>query len=342
MNIGNVIVTETYNEKNIKDTHPTISEVRSGSKLPILTDEGGYGSFPFTEGNCTLPACNISDNWSTYTWKLGQIGWEGVICMENFSNDFLAFFNTWKKMNGDDINSAVVAFIADQFQKRHLKAEIRVAYFGDTNSSDSLIDGFDGFFAQMEAIGTDINFVEITENAANTVSGQTIATGKDVYDYLKEMYEKAATQAWFDPSSMVWRMDRGLAMLLSGWLNTQSDMTGVSCDCIDPAKVVQARVYQWDNLAVFGIPIEPMPFVDAMKAIPELYDSQTGLFVDKNRIILARREVMILGYEITDTLNRFKIGYDERENEIYIQGATLFGAGVPQPYFVLATGAQGS
>lgn len=338
MNIANLIFTETFSAKNIKDTHPTISEVRSGSKVPILMADGGYGGFPFTEGDCTLPACTISDNWSSYTWNLGQIGCELTICMETFTNDFLAFFNTWKKMNSDDINSAVVQFIIERFQERHLKAEIRVAYFGDTSSADTLINGFDGFFAQMEALATEDNLVTITQNAGATAADQTITDGQAVYDYLTEMYNKAFVQPWFDPTKMVWRMDRSLAMLLAGFLNTKSDLSMYNCDCIDPTKVTQARVFTWDNLAVFGIPIEPMPFLDAMKAIDEIYNDADGTFVNRNRIILARRENLIIGYEIEQTLKRFKVGYDEREDEIYIKGASLFGVGVPQDAFILATG----
>lgn len=338
MEIGNLIFTETFTERNIKDTHATLAEVRSGSQVPILTEDGGYDSFPFTEGNCTLPACSITDNWSTYTWNLGQIGCEVIICMEDFSNDFLAFFKTWKKMNEGDINSAVVQFIVDRFQKRHLKAEIRVAYFGDTDSTNPLIDGFDGFFVQMEALATAENSVVITENAGATAADQTIATGQALYDYLEEMYNKAVVQPWFDPTKMVWRMDRSLAMLMAGFLNTASDRSLYNCDCIDVTRMTQARVFAWDNISVFGIPIEPLPFLDAMKPIAELYTAADGTYVNKNRIILTRQEGMIIGYEIQETLKRFKIGYDQRENEIYIQGASLFGVAVPQPTFILGTG----
>lgn len=342
MNIANLIYTKTFSVKNIKDTHPTLSQVRSGSKIPILMESDDYGAFPFTEGNCTLPSCTINDTFSTYTWELGQIGCEITICMENFDQEFMIFFNTWKKMNDGDLYSAVVEFIVERFQQRHLKAEVRVAYFGDKSSSDDLINGFDGAFVQMEAIGDDENFVAISENAASTVQGQTISSGDRVYELLEEMYNKAVVQPWFDPTKMVWRLDRGLAMLLAGWLNGLRDKSAYNCDCIDPSKVTQARVYQWDNISVFGIPVEPMPFLDAMKAIPELYNPTTGLFVDKNRIILQRRENTIIGYEIEDTLKRFKLGYDERKNEIYIQGASLFGVGVPEKAFILAGLSQGS
>ncbi len=335
MNIANLIFTETFAVRNIKDTHPTISEVRSGSKVPILLETEDYGGFPFTEGNCTLPACDISSAWSEYTWNLGQIGCEVTICMEDFSNDFLAFFNTWKKMNEGDINSAVVQFIIERFQSRHLKAEVRVAYFGDSASADTLINGFDGFFAQMEALATAANTVTITQNDTSAI----ITDGEIIYNYLKTMYATASTTTWFNPANMVWRLDRQDVYAVIGWLNGLADLKGVSCDCIDPTKVTQSRVFAVDNLSIFGIPVEAMPFRDAMRAVTELYNDTvtpgTFLYTNPNRYILTRRENLILGYEIEDTLKRFKVGYDERAEEIYIKGASLFGAGVPQTAFVI-------
>ena len=335
MNIANLIFTQTFETKNIKDSHATFAEVRNGSKIPILEASDDFDGFPFTEGNCTLPACAITDNWSAYTWQLDKIGCELTICMENFSNDFKVFFNTISKDNETDIETAIVQFIVERFQARHLKAEIRVAYFGDSASLDPLVKGFDGFFVQMEALASPENSVEITQNAAVTVVGQTIADGEVVYNYLVAMYAKAAAFPWFEPANMVWRLDRSIVQALVGWLNTQADLKGISCDCIDPASVVNARVYTVDNLSVFGIPVEPLPFLAAMRPIAELFDEGTGLYINRNRFVLSRRENMILGYEIEDTARKFKIGYDERKSEIYVQGSSLFGAGVPQDHFIL-------
>ncbi len=334
MNIANLIFTETFAVQNIKDTHPTISEVRSGSKVPILLETEDYGGFPFTVGNCTLPACDISSNWSEYTWNLGQIGCEVTICMEDFQNDFLAFFNTWKKMNEGDIESAVVQFIIERFQSRHLKAEIRVAYFSDSASTNALINGFDGFFTQMEALATADNKVVIAENA--TVPSTVITDGEVILAYLKQMYTKASKNAWFRPENMVWRLDRSDVYALVGFLNTVNDRNQYGVDVIDPSKVTQARIFTVDNLSILGIPVETMPFRDAMRAVTELYNAGTGVYVNPNRYILARRETLILGYEIEDTLKRFKVGYDDRKDEIYIKGASLFGTGVPQNTFILA------
>ncbi len=336
---------EAYKSTNIKDSHPSLGEVRMGSKMPILGMEGGYDSFPFVEG-CALPNCDISADWSDFTWCIGEIGCEVTICLKDLAPKFLAFFNVWRKMNEGDIQNAFVQFVSELFQDRHLKAEMRVAYLGDTEATvtvtgedddpDPLFNGCDGFVKQMAAIaeGDASLKVSITENEGANLAAQTITDGDDLYAYFVEMYNKAAVKPWFNPSQMVWRMNRSLVNVMVGWLNTKSDLSGINCACIDPSKVVGSRGFTVDNLTIMGIPVEAYEFEEAMKATA-YYWSGTAFTQYKNIIILSRKDAMILGYETTDSLSQFDIGYDKRAREVYLQGSSMFGAGVPVPYFII-------
>ena len=336
---------EAFKTRNIKDNHPSVGEVRHGSKMPILGTEGGYDAFAYFD-SCALPSCDISADWSEFQWCIGEIGCEVTICMKDLAPKFLAFFNVWRKMNEGDIQNAFVQFISELFQDRHLKAEFRVAYLGDTDATvtvgeetdepDPLFNGCDGFIKQMDALATadpTLGF-EITENAGQTLAAQTISDGDDLYAYLKTAYNQAAVKPWFNPSQMVWRMNRSLVNVLVGWLNSKGDLSGINCACIDPTKVVGTRGFTVDNLTVFGIKVEAYDFEEAMKTTAYYWDG-TVFTKHKNIIILAREDAMILGYETTDSLSQFDIGYDKRKREVYMQGSSMFGAGVPQPYFIL-------
>lgn len=335
--IGQAIFLEKNRIENIKDTHPSVGEVRTGNAVPILGDEGSYDSFPFVEG-CRLPTCDFDEEVSEYEWRLAEIGCKMEICMKEFSSGFLAFWNVYKRMNEGDIESAVIQYLVQVFQNSHLKAELRDAYFGDMSSEDTLINGFNGFVTTMaaRADANDELLVEITENAELTAAGQMLADGEAVYNYMTQAYAKAVSKPWFNPSQMVWRLNEELVNLLVGWLNMQSDLKGISCSCIDPSKVINDRVYTADNIALFGIPIEPKPFLQAMKPIAELYDSAEGTYTHRNIIILARRDVMILGYEHVDSMSQFDIGWNREDRYIYMNGSSLFGAAVPVDYFVIA------
>lgn len=341
---------DSFTEKNIKETHLTFGGVRKGNKIPIVGTEGGYDAFPYFDG-CQLPSCDIGNAWSDYTWCLGEIGCELTICMKDLQSKFLSFFNIYRKMNEGDMRTAFVQFIGKIFQDAHLKAEQRVLYLGDTSAQkdvgdeevelvdEPLFNGCDGFITQMAAYATTnpSHKVTITENSKGTYAAQTITDGEDIYDYVKDMYTKAAAMPWFTSESgqMTIKMNRTLANALVGWLNTLDDMRGINCSCIDPSKVTGPRGFSIDNLQMFGINVEVFDF-EAMMKTSNYYDDGTKFTKGKNFIILARKDVMQIGYEDAESLSSFDMGYDKRKREVYIQGASLLGAGVPVPYFIIA------
>lgn len=346
-NISNAIFLEQFQTQNIKLTHPTFGGVINGNKIPIIDASESYDGFPYFDG-CVLPQCTVSADWSEFSWCIKEIGCEVIICFKDLLPKFQAFFNVYRKMNEGDLESAFVEFIVTLFQNKHLNAEFRTAYLGvagaevdvsDTETPEMVpqpeIDGCDGFVTQMVAIADNdaTHKVTITQNAQATVALQTL-TGQQIYDYLADIYYKAATQPWFDASKMVWRLNRSIAMTLSAFFNTQKDLSQYNCDCIDVDAVTRARQFTWDNMMVFGIPVEALPFEDAMKTQPYYYDG-TKFTQFKNIIILARKDVMLLGYEDDESLHQFNLGWDERKREMFVQGSSLFGAGVSAPYFVI-------
>jgi len=352
-NISQAIFLQSFKTVNIKENHPTMGEVHKGNKIPIINMDGGYGNFPSFDG-CALPSCDIANDWSEFSWCLTEIGCEVTICMKDLAPKFLAFWNNYRKMNEGDIASAFVQFVVEIFQDAHLKAEARVAYFGDTNAQinttpegeeptlvdDPLFNGCDGFVTQMDALSTanaDL-LVTVTENAGANVTAQTITDGQDIYDYLLAMYNKAVIQPWFDPSKLVFRINRSLANVLVAWLNTQSTLQGINCACIDVDKAIGPRGFTVDNLLVFGVPVEVYDFEEMMKAggNSNYYFDGTKFTKYKNVMILAEKDSMLLGYETTDSLSQFNVGWDERKREIFIQGSSMFGAGISTPHFVIA------
>lgn len=348
-NISNAIFLEQFATRNIKNDHPTFGQVINGNKIPILDSAADYTGFEYFDG-CVLPSCQIASDWSEFKWCIKEIGCEIVICLKDLLPKFQAFFNVYRKMNDGDISDAFVQFIVEEFQKKHLNAEFRTAYLGVEGATVTItpaegepyddpqpeIDGCDGFVTQMVAIADNdsTHKVSITENAGANVAAQTITDGEDIYNYLVAMYNKAATQPWFDPTKMVWRLNRSLAMTLAAWLNSKADLSGINCDCIDPSKVTGPRGFTWDNLTMLGIPVEAYDFEGAMKTQPYYYNG-TKYTQFKNIIILARKDVMLLGYEDDESLHQFNVGWDERKREIFIQGSSLFGAAVSVPYFVI-------
>ena len=322
--------------EDIKATHPVIGQVRNGDRVPILDDTVDYGGFPFVEG-CELPACEVDTNVSDYVWDIAEIGCKVKVCFKDFKSGFLRFFNDYRRMNEGDEQTAILQYIISLFNRNHLGAEARAGYFGDKSSDDDLINGFNGWVTQMMAGAegdADLR-VEVAENAEATSAEQTIADGERVYEILAEMYDKAVVQPWFDPSNMVWELNRENVNKLVGWLNRQSDLKGISCDCIDPEKVRNARVFTADNLSIFGIPVRPKEFNAMRKPIAELYDDADGTYENRNIFILAQESIMPIGYEHNDSLHQFDLGYNREDRYFYMNGSSMFGTAVATDHYII-------
>lgn len=337
--ISEVMFLNSFKERDVKEDFVMIEQVRNGDRQPIFLRQDDWGSFEtLDQGSCKLPTCEIADEWAEFRWKVGKIGCELVICMESFTDDFNRFFNTWVKNNEDDVNSAIVQFIAERFQAKHVKAEARVYFFGDsTEKTNKLISATDGVITQAIARATaDANLrVTIAENSALTPEGQQL-TGEQIYNYLAQAYAQMSVTEDFDPSNSSFLIDRQNANALVGWLNSLADLKGVSCDCIDPEKVTKSRVFTWDNVSLFGIPLKVYNFQAMMKASGEpYYDIATGLYTHKNVFMLVRNENILLGYELDETLHSFDVFYDKRPNEIVIKGQSKLAPALPSDAFIV-------
>ena len=337
-NISEVIFLNSFKERDVKDDFVMINEVTNDERQPVFLRQDDWSSFEtLDQGSCKLPTCEIADEWSEFRWKVGKIGCELVICMESFTTDFNRFFNTWVKNNEDDVNSAIVQFIAERFQSKHVKAEARVYFFADSTVTNKLINSTDGVFSQAIARATanaELR-VEITQNQGATAEQQML-TGEQVYNYLAEAYNKMSITEDFDPSNSSFLVDRQNANALVGWLNSLADLKGVSCDCIDPEKVTKSRVFTWDNTTLFGIPLKVYNFQAMMKGAGDpYYDVATGLYIHRNVFLLVRNENILLGYELEETLSSFKIIYDEREEEVVIKGRSKLAPGLPTDAFIV-------
>lgn len=322
----NAILMENYAGINLRDNRRTLTNQRNGSKIPIILQEDDFGGFPTVSG-CALPACDWDIPVSSFTWSIGEIGCEMEICLKNFTESFRAFWDTYLRMNEGDLNSAFVRYLVTLFQRKQRNAMFRNYYFGDTTAElsegnpDTLINANDGVIKQYLAHG--VNRVEIANNTEVETDGEVIL------GWLKELYESVAYKPWFNPADMKWEMNRELVNALVGYLNTENDFKGVSCECIDPNGVTQSRVFRVEGLRIYGIKVVPLPFTQAINAI-DSYDGGTNI------VILTREENDVLGFETEDALENFRIGYDERAREIWMQGSSMFGAGIPTDAFAIA------
>lgn len=343
-NLSEMIVLESNKILNILETHPNFMNVRTGTSIPVLDKTANYKGFSTVKGNnCTLPSCEVSNKMSTFTWDLGQIGCKFEICFETLSTDFKTFWDLWQTYSDEDINTAFINFVAETFREQLTNAIFRVAYFGDKTSGNESIDATDGFVKQMQsrAYANPERLVVITENAATTVQGQILKDGEKIYEYFSKMYEQFTEIPGHDLQNSVWRLDRQLVSAWVSYLNRSKDASQYNCNCINPDSLVASRVFTLDNLLIFGLKVEVYDFTLAMDHAGEpWYNDSTGLYDNRNIMILTNRSTMQLGFEIEETKNSTDIKYDDLNDKIIFKGRAIFGAGVPTDIFVIGIGAE--
>ncbi len=314
VNISNAVYQSAFEVGDIAEGHQVITGVRNGALIPILSKAPKYDSFPVKDmNNCIIPSCDLDLGYAVKKWELAMIACKIPICINTFDENFLLFWNQYKRVFGDaDENSALLQYIVDLFQN-NLKAAIwRRVWFADSASANDYLEGADGIFTQAEAM--DGYKIEVAENVAGTG-----LTGEALYAYLTEAYQYASIQPWWNPSTARFEMTQAMASVLVSWLNSLGDRNGINCECFSPDGLTAQRTFSIDGqLKIFGVTVH----------VHREFDGIISTFALGNpyRAILTNEGNILIGTSELDQLPAFDIWYSKDNDQIYIKGGANVGA----------------
>lgn len=335
-NLSNALYTKFFEVGKLAEQHTVIPGVRNGNVIPIISTNPNYAKFPYKDPtNCTLPSCDIDLPFEAKAWQIGMIACKTPVCINTFNENFLAFWGRYKRLFGDeDLNSALMQFIMQTFERDLQAALWRVAYFGDTSTDSgdenyALLRPIDGIFTQAEAGGG--LKIEITGNSISTPP-----TGEAIYEYLKEAYNTASLLPWFDPANLQFEMTAAMASIWIAWLNGMGDMSSYNCECYSPDGLTSQRSFSLDGqLRIFGIPVRVYREFDGVINQLELDRPYRALLTTRDNILFGTTEF--------DQLPAFKIWYSEDDDMIYIKGGAQIGASlVTDDYVYIGAETSGS
>lgn len=317
--LANAVFENSFEIGKLADGMTVITGVKTGNLIPILSKSPKYDSFPYKNpADCNVPVCDLDLGFSAKSWNVGMIACKIPICINSFSDDFLFFWNTNKRIFGDEnLDSALMQFIVSKFEDSLEAAMWRVAYFGDTSIlpgdvNYALLRGSDGIFTQAEAM--DGTKIVVTENTLGTG-----LTGLGVYNYLNDAYQKASVEPWFDQASVKFKMTQKMASVLVAWLNSLSDRSMYNCECFSPDGLTAQRTFSTNaNLQIFGIPIEVHRELDGVISALNLGNPYRALLTSSTNIFLGTSEI--------DQLPSFDLWYSKDDDMIYIKGGANIGA----------------
>lgn len=309
------IFQSTFGVSNLSSSHTVMTGVRNGSLVPIIYAGNDYDSMPAGDDtSCDLNDCDLPTVYGTIRWGLGAYNCRVPICMKSFPEDFLIFWNMYRQRLEDPLQEAdtqaFLRFLIDRAERRIKGTQWRVAYLGDTDSSNELIKNNDGFFVQ--ALAGNGTKIEVT---------QADPTGEEIYNYFKEAYESTSGDLWRSESDLVWKSTFAMADKLVTFLNNQSDLSPYNCDCINPDAIVNSRRFSVEGLRIFGIPVEVHREIDgSLNAIASTYKFQA---------LLARKSNLLIGTNTLDKMEQFDIFFDKKDRKIYMDMEVYLGASIP-------------
>jgi hypothetical protein len=317
--LANAVFESAFEIGKLADNHTVITGVRNGNIIPILSNSPQYDSFPYKNpSDCNIPVCDLDLGFTAKPWVMGMIACKIPICINNFSEDFLLFWNTNKRVFGDEnLESALMQFVVSKFQKNLEAALWRVAFFGDTSISSAdinyqLLRSSDGIFTQAEAM--DGIKIVVSENVLG--AGMT---GEAVYAYLDNAYKKASVLPWFDTTTVRFEMTQAMASVLASWLNSLSDRSMYNCDCYSADGVTSQRTFSTNNvMTIFGIPIYVHKEFDGVISALNLGNPYRAILTANTNILIGTSEL--------DQLPSFDIWYSKDDDMIYIKGGANVGA----------------
>lgn len=325
-NINEVIFEQYQKDEAFTSHHAVINEVRNGRLIPIMNARPDYGYMKVRQGNCQMNICEITTTASAKKWAPVDYNCRLVICKDDLTCDFRAFWNM-KCKDYDNMNDAFIDFLVAKVKENLNASQWRIAYFDDSANTDPLYAGIDGLFKQYLAIapvGSDQRFA-IPENAGATIADQMNLAADRAYQLFKAMYAWASlnnAQLLSHPD-IHFDVTPELAHNYLAWLMENKEVT---C-CFSATDGVTSSRYALDTLNYLGVPIR---IRHEWSSIIRWQQEQSGAvnYNNPHRVLLTYKANKPVGTCDSESFNSFDMWYDKKDKEILIDVETSFDAKV--------------
>ncbi|QGZ15850.1 hypothetical protein [Elizabethkingia phage TCUEAP1] len=344
LDFSNLLYEKIFLPSEFETGHKVITGVRDGHNVPIINNQPDYESFPFVDASsCDISECDLNHNYSHYKWKLGLIECRIPICLRTFDADFLLFWNEYLMINPTNqgtqkyLKTALLQFLVNKVRTNLTAAKWRVAYFADESSTSPLFNGFNGIFAQAEAVTP--NVVPIAKNSGANAAAQ-IMTGEEVYDTLRKMVNKYYETEWAGMYPVQIKVTKKMAFTLASYFNELKDKT--CCNGLGQvldAQGMASAALRWDKMAIDTIPIVPVrEWDEIINRTKELNGNGVAGAAKKqpNRALLTSKDNVLIGTQNRDEMDMLEVWYDRTDRKVYIEAGAYLGAALPLHEFILA------
>jgi len=326
VNINEAIFQETFALSKFTNAHTIRNGVRDGNIIPIILNGDTYCAMPVSDPtSCDLPEGNLNLNFSAKKWRLAEYAQRIPICMRQFDEQFLAFWNMYRQRLDNPTTTpdaqAFLTFITEQVENAIIGTQWRAGYFGDTASTSGLVKGNDGFFVQAQAGNG--HKAQITKAGAEP-------TGEELLKAIETALNENADQFWLGTDDVVIKTSWAVANKIVIYLNSLDRLSPYNCTCVNANGIVRSDKFGVDGLRLFGYKVEAHREIDGSAIC-------TGVAGNKYQIIIARKSNLLAGTNTLDKLEGFDMFYDQVSRKIFIDSTVYLGVAIALDEYIYLT-----
>jgi len=313
--LSEAIFQETFALNNFAKAHNIDLNVRHGNVIPIVLNNDPFLSMKERDQtSCDFPEGSLNIKFSSKKWDLAEYAERIPICMRQFDENFLLFWNMYRQGLDDPTNTpdaqAFLSYLIKQVEDRVQATQWRVGYFGDTTSTNDYIKGNNGFFVQASA-GS--GYKKQIDKAT------TEPTGEELIKAIEKALNENSGEFWLGSDDIVIKTSWQVANKIVIYLNSLDRLNQYNCTCVSADGIVRSDKFGVDGLRLFGYKVEAHREIDGTARV---------LTESPFQILIARKSNLHVGTNTMDKLDGFDIFYDQLTNKVYINSSVYLGVAI--------------
>jgi len=322
--LNQAIFQETFALNSFATAHNIDTNVRHGNVIPIILNGEPFLTMPKRDQtSCDFPEGSLNLKFSAKKWDLSEYAERIPICMRQFDENFLLFWNMYRQRLDNPTTTpdaqAFLTYIIKQIEDRIIATQWRVGYFGDTTNASDYINGNNGFFTQ--AVASSGYKKQIVKAGAEP-------TGEELLKAIENALNDNSGEFWLGSDDIVIKTSWQVANKIVIYLNSLDRLSQYNCTCVSADGIVRSDKFGVDGLRLFGYKVEAHREIDGTARV---------LTQNPFQLIISRKSNLRVATNTMDKLEGFDMFYDQLTDKVYIKSLVYLGVAIALDEYIYLT-----
>lgn len=321
---------DAYETGSFATAHTLQTGVREGKLIPIILAADAdeiYCSMPYSDGtDCSFEQCETDLAFSSQKWQIAEYNCREAFCFRTMTAQYEAFWGVYKQTLEDPSSASEWAPFWTYLLENRILPKIRGThwrngYFGDADIvGNDYLEGINGYFTQAAAGDGEKHQI--------TMAGSE-PTGQELIEQITTAIDESDA-LWLGRSNVRIKMGWSAAKKIASYLNSLDKLNPYNCECISADGLVSGNRFFPEGLRINGILVDVHREIDGAAGS----DCVNG---NKWQILIAPISNLVMGVETTEKMDEFRVFYDKKDRQIYVDLSTRFGVALLMDEYIYLT-----